>query len=295
MSANRQRLAAKSYNPRSQHRQRIRNPFAVWTITALSGRSGFQAAVIRRIAVSLSSDCPRWGSTTGYGQSRMKWRLVVAGEDRNLRTLSRLFEGCDPGIASSGADVFFEASQLDDQDDCVAAVRTATPILRMMNGVAAAMAPMYSPVVLTGQVEDDRGGRHSVISPDAVHARITVPGGISADIQDLVAAAVSDSDVGAVFNALGDGTFDQSRAWKAYELIRRSLGGQKALVATGCTSEGAVKAFRAWANEPGVSGDAARHAHPSEMPDQIIDDREAHRWLSQLIKCWVDTKSGKPD
>jgi hypothetical protein len=77
--------------------------------------------------------------------------------------------------------------------------------------------------------------------------------------------------------------------YKVFEVVRDSVK-PNMLDNSGLASAHDLKAFRASANRPDVSGADARHARmPGELPRHHMSLPEGRQSISDLVRAWIDS------
>jgi len=224
----------------------------------------------------------------------------------DLETLARRFRQGDPQVSTDGEGYYLTSSRFDGlMHDGGKLVEMASSLLRKVNGVARVRDPGFRPVRLTGCFSDDAGNSHVVVTYtgsaevhlQASDATVVVDGQQQAppprgpeDIQ----LSETNPDVDEALRILGKE--GPSLSWfdlyKIVEILRRNVGGEKALDAKDWVPAGDIEAVTMSANRADISGDDARHARTSSSPSKRVRPMtlpEAQQVIDQLVARWLDS------
>jgi len=79
--------------------------------------------------------------------------------------------------------------------------------------------------------------------------------------------------------------------YKAYEVVREDVGGEKQIAGAGWAFQKDQGRFRHTANSYAALGDEARHGVQSEgTPSRLMSYPEAWDFIRKLIKRWLDER-----
>lgn len=247
----------------------------------------------------------------------MGWKAFVTGDPIDLRILLRLFPS-DP--ARAGSVVFtqsdsgfqFTGPGLYTATTVSAANEYARQLLRRINGEAWLHAPEFRGVELTGQYEDGLRNLHVAIAgatavmrveltADGVVAGKNRPSPSRAIAPRQVDIAEHETNVAEVLETLSAPPPGWTELWKVYEIVRADVSARSnsdTMVTLGWATRDDKKRFGDAANNPGISGPAARHStqynhQPPLLPWMTID--EARAFIARLATAWLASLDRAPN
>lgn len=179
----------------------------------------------------------------------------------------------------------------------------ATRFLEAANLVAALRVPLWRPVACDAVAElREDGTRHwakflsaritasasLTVSPTVVRRDGTVDAPPVAPAFNGEAGLVLRN--GSVRQAL---SFLQEASWaslyKAYEIVRDAVGGDRKLRSLGWASGALISRFRHTCQSPAALGTSARHAvEPATPPSRPLEHAEARNLVATLVAKWID-------
>jgi hypothetical protein len=230
----------------------------------------------------------------------MPIRARLRGDSIDLGILAELFPTPnDPSVSTDSEGYYLMSASLDDDvtGDAGAMYGQASVLLRAVNGVARQMRSGFRPVELNGHFSDPVGHAYAVVLTDTLQLRDHIPEPVQPDppAARFVQLAAKYTEVREVLDLLAKPAtaLDPSDLYKIYEIICVHVTGsprcsQQALTATGWVTSADLNAFTAWANHPGASGVAARHARQSgPAPKYTMTIEEARQMIRALVSRWL--------
>ena len=248
-----------------------------------------------------------WCGTPGGDRLRRmtRWIVTLAGSEADLDQLAGWPDGDDwriirhekRGVVLCGER--FEA--LDDHDSLR---RAAEDLIKHLNRAARLRLPDFQGVTLGGTVDQGQGGDHLLpLGHDAVHvhmaAKATVHAHVrldaaitdpltqsntpqpGADYVRLVALLEADRHLVAALDYIQDGD-DWDNTWKAFEAVRKIIGGQQALRDTRWCSRRALNRFT-------QSAQPDRH-HDWPEVDQSMTEAEGRAFVLNLLEKLIASR-----
>jgi hypothetical protein len=233
---------------------------------------------------------------TGGERPTTSVQAHLEGHPFDLEALERLFAGGDTGVARNddGTWVLYCPALEANWGDPTAVRDVSVRVIRRMNGVARAKNPLFRPVHVGGRF-DGPGNSVSILAIDrAISREQAMPIGDGQQEQpspgpSLLDKADDDDDVADALRFLGAPVdeLDWFDLWKVFEVVRVHRRGGSELVAKGWLTDEERKRFTRSANDPAVSGDAARHARHSEVDADPMPLNEAQQLMSRLAWRWL--------
>jgi len=232
------------------------------------------------------------------------WKAWLEGHEFDLETLRELFRAGDPLVAQDRSDGYYlESSALQDTNGQLDH-SAAEPLVKRINGVARAADQGFRPVNLRGRYTAPDGTMSVVAIAGTAEARsrawaaaVVVSGGVPAPEPPpkgprYVELAEQDADVADVLRVLGQpGSLDWYDIYKAWEIVEHAVGGRRQVVARGWVTKADIDRLTASANQPGISGDEARHARMSGTPgpNRTMTMSEADALVRRLVASWIES------
>jgi hypothetical protein len=232
------------------------------------------------------------------------WKAWLEGHEFDLETLRELFRAGDPLVAQDPSDGYYlESSALQDSNGQLDQ-SAAEPLVKRINGVARAADQGFRPVQLRGRYTAPDGTMSVVAMAGTAEARsrawaaaLVVSDGVPVPEPPpkgsrYVKLAEQDADVADVLRVLGQpGSLDWYDIYKAWEIVEHAGGGSRQLVARGWVTKADIGRLTASANNPGISGDEARHARMSGTPgpNRTMTMREADALVRRLVANWIES------
>ena len=235
------------------------------------------------------------------GSAAVAVKARLEGHSFDLDCLARLFREGDPRVGSDEEGYYLASSAFDDLfQDGGRLYEAVSAVLRRANGVARALEDGFRPVRLSGRFSEDNGAHHHVVLAETAEARdqalpvLVAKDGVTqqppSPAPGYLNAATHHPDVVEVLDLLGKDVvalrwFD---LYKIYEIVRDNVGGEQGLIAKNWVPEAEIKAFRASANLPALSGVEARHARrPPGTPKHTMTLHQARNMISGLVVAWL--------
>ncbi len=233
-----------------------------------------------------------------------RWLVTLGGDATDLERLVEWPDGDDwqitrhdkRGVVLCGAR--FEA--LDDHDSLR---RAAEDLIEHLNRVARLRLTDFQGVTLGATVEQGQGGDHlALLAHDAVHVHVAAKATVhphvrldaaidppiqsntpqaGADCVRLVALLEADRHLVAALDYIQDGD-DWDNTWKAFEAVRKIIGGQQALRDTRWWSRRALNRFT-------QSVQPDRH-HDWPEVDQSMTEAEGRAFVLDLLEKLIASR-----
>lgn len=234
----------------------------------------------------------------------MGWRAQLDGHRFDLDDLVLVFGGDDPSVVQRPDGTYWLlGSMLNHASDLEEAAAIASKLMPLMNGTAKLQFHEYRPVRVYGVFEGPSGRHVRLEASESFagmrtrdRATITVNGEPAVNDHPasmLVEKGLARIDVAEVLELLALPDIEApALAWffmyKVFEILRESVGGEKALATSGLMTQKEISAFKASANRPDASGEAARHARMNGDPaKQTMSPADAKSWLLAATKRWL--------
>lgn len=227
----------------------------------------------------------------------------MAGREADRDRLADLFQvGRFTVHRDPNGEHYLAAPQLDAAwGDGVGMAEAATLVLQRANGIATVRYPSFIPVRLANRFSDETDAHHHVVAVDSVVCTVEagtptilingvpqMPSPPPATHYDDLAHA--HPDVADVLALLATGDQGFVTTYKVFEIVRQSAGGHKALKATGWVAPDDVDAFWVSANDPAISGPAARHARGiHNQAPHAMTEREGAEFVRTMVQRWLES------
>jgi hypothetical protein len=230
----------------------------------------------------------------------------LGGNPADLEAVGRLFDHGNTRIAKDSEGFYLTSPELDAvADGGVQLQEVAQVLVRHVNGVGRVLLPGFEPVSAEGRFDrfaaDGSKTTEIVLTVDSIVMRQTV-GTPTLSVNGLVVQpppspapgwvdlARTNPDVRDILGYLGrpEGDLDWFDLWKIWEVVREDVGGLGAVAAKGWASEDDLQAFRVSANDPTISGDAARHARQHQhVAVKVLSLHEGRALVRQVAEAWL--------
>lgn len=229
----------------------------------------------------------------------MRWKLGLTGDNFDLLFLAERFAP-DPLVARDGEEWFLSATEIDNAQTSGEAHTAGAAVLARLNGIARLSDRRHKSVSLSGRVVDSEDGSASAVvlaGTVGLRARVSAVVVTTGNEDEkpripteakLAEIAHADREVARVVVLLDRDAPDQDRLWRVFERVRDAVGGEDQMINTGLASKTEMRAFRAWANRPDVSGELARHeVSPGQAPRRTLSDGEAWEFIKRVVMAWA--------
>lgn len=232
-------------------------------------------------------------------------KAELKGNEFDLDALVQLFPSGPIRVVRENGGHYLLADEIDNRPQGVQYYEVAPTILDMVNGLARVADAAYQPVELSGYYfEGER--RHVVVRAESVVVRVRArtPSVLVTNSDGVVqapppppspqraAVAATHPDVSEALAIMSQAAaLGWGELYKVFEIVRDSVK-PSTLDKSGLARAHDLKAFRASANRPDLSGADARHARMSgEPPKHHMSLPEGRQFISDLVRNWIDSPS----
>ena len=238
------------------------------------------------------------------------WKIVLAGDDADLRSLSESFADGDPAILERDGEYLFCWSVLDRLSDATRVKANADEQIARLSGIASLLLGAIEPIKVAQVILiSDDGSRDIHVSPDPVGwaFRASVPtvqigrADATKEIRPAdpgsawLAAAKTSDDVARVLRLSVGREHDWVELYRILEIVKASVGRNRTTITdAGWVTKRQLARFRRTANspDPKAAGDAARHGHSKDPPPpRPMTLNDARDLIRRVVRQWLDTES----
>lgn len=234
------------------------------------------------------------------------WKAEIEGDRIDLETLAELFSEGDPLVAQEAAGEYsLESATLQDSSGQID-LGAANALVKRVNGIARTVDHGYQPVRTTGRYIGPDAKVSVVVMGAVARGRIKLRGTVTVTVDGkpvvespampkglrYMKLATQDSNVADAIRVMGQSDqLDWYDLYKAWEIIRDSVGNQKKVVQRGWATDSDLNRLTASANHPGISGDQARHARMSGRPSakSTMTLSEGEALVRRLMGRWIES------
>ncbi len=235
---------------------------------------------------------------------------MLRGRETDLATLARHFREGDVRVSQGSDGTYHLAATVLTTlwDNGLELQACAERLLRQANGAVYVLESAFQPVTLVARFSNEAVPGH-IVAVNAVE-EISMASAVTISInglpqssrrshaQELLRSAAEHPDVAEVLALLGGSgaAIGWVDLYKVYEIIGANVGShddnrshQAALAKKGWKSKKELDAFRASANLPSVSGEAARHARATNgTPAGTMTLTDGRAMINDLVATWSD-------
>jgi hypothetical protein len=245
----------------------------------------------------------RTGAGTGDTLRVVSMKVELKGHEFDLDALVHLFPSGPIRVVRENGVHYLLADDIDNRPQGVQYYEVAPKILKTVNGLARVTDSAYQPVELSGYYFEGEQ-RHVVVSAETVVTRVRLgtPTVLVTNSEGIVqapppppgpqraAVAAAYPDVTEALTLMSQPVaLGWTELYKVFEVVRDSVK-PNMLDNSGLASAHDLKAFRASANRPDVSGADARHTRmPGELPRHHMSLPEGRQFISDLVRAWIDS------
>jgi len=228
------------------------------------------------------------------------WRAFLKGHSFDLELLVEQFDRGRARVMRSGDEFWLASPSFDELPDASAVQTAARKLLGEVNGAAKLIDGSFRAVELQDRFSDGTGG-HVLLAGGTAEARSrNIRTVVIRDAQGTVAslpptpteapAYLDTADrhpaVREVLQMLSDDHPDWFALFKVKEVVEADAGGLHAFA-----TKNEISAFGASANNPDVSGEAARHArHKGSAPRHSMTIDEGRTFIRRVVQDWLAAK-----
>lgn len=242
-------------------------------------------------------------SVSSQGGSFGRWRVVLTGDDHDLRDAAKLFAASDPGVVEEDGTFYLCSSGFEAFTDPQEVLESAVSALPQLNGLASVRLSEFEGMTLratvveridekTSRVQDSVGIKtRIVVEKEGAFTNGTAVRDTPREAASRLAGASSDDRVAraiTIYGALGD---TWPGLYMVLDVLSDDLGGDDAVKKSGFASRAKIKLLRRTANSYTAAGLGARHAlEKYEAPDKPMSLREGRKVVGQLLDGWMRSK-----
>jgi hypothetical protein len=251
---------------------------------------------LARVSVEAGPTWPRPSDCLGRAATRLPaltvsvvdWRVYLDGDSTDLLVLCSTLAAGDVVVKQDDDGIYLGGPALACASAPAQALLRATELLPRLNAVGRVIDATFEPVRTSGRVSD--ADQPATVFAEAhlrARARLSV-GGEPVAAQRMLDRAQRDQAFDEVLQLLGASSeLDWVDLYKLYELLAHDAGDNDAFCARAGISLADLKAFKASANRPDVSGSAARHAVArGGMPSRMMTLEEARALILSVVRIW---------
>jgi len=230
------------------------------------------------------------------------WRAFLKGHSFDLELLVEQFDRGRARVMRSGDEFWLASPSFDELPDVSAVQTAASRLLGEVNGAAKLIDGSFRAVELQDRFSDGTGV-HVVLAGGTAEARSRMNIGtvVIRDAQGTVVPSLSPTPTKAlayldtadrypaareVLQMLSVDHPDWFALFKVKEVVEADAGGLDAFA-----TKNEISAFSASANNPDVSGEAARHArHKGSAPRHSMTIGEGRTLIRRVVQGWLAAK-----
>ena len=226
------------------------------------------------------------------------WKIVLSGDDADLKSLSESFANSDPAILERDGEYLFRWSVLDRLSVAARVQADAEEQIARLSGSASITLGATKPIKVAGMtLVNDDGSRNNSVSAEGVNWSFrtpvpTVQSRRADGIEEInrpadpakawLAAAESSDDVARVLRLSAGREHDWVELYRILEIVEAAVGRNGTTIAdAGWATKRQLARFSHTANSPEAAGDTARHGRertqPPRRPMSLNDARELIR------------------
>lgn len=235
----------------------------------------------------------------------MKWEVQIAGNESDLRELSKSLNGDNLSIEEKDGQYFLLSSQFDGSTNAQEVNSVASDILSILTGATKLSLGGRTPLQIANiaRVGKD-GGRDVFVSvSETIHLRSSL--GLKIERSDGTIEVVNPADNVSGWMQLGLANSTVAKAlrlfgtkehnwvslYRLYEVIEEDFGGIDKIADEGWATKKSIRRFKHTANSPSAIGDAARHGTEStDPPARPMELGEARALVKFILRNWLSTK-----
>lgn len=228
----------------------------------------------------------------------MEWFVKLKGLDTDIRKLFKFLNSPEICIIQRGHDFFLKSTDFDSLQESEYVLRKAKEIVSWINGVATIDTGKHKTLEVDDNVHGvDDNGNHlfsfRIPIPTIVGTgEVIGPAGSQQhSITEWLPIARNDEDVAKVLR-LFSRPLDWVNLYRIYEVIESDAGGGiHKIVRKGWATNKEVKSFKHTANNPGATGDDARHGkQTTQPPPRPMSLSEARSLVKSIFQKWIEEK-----
>lgn len=223
----------------------------------------------------------------------MEWRVYLEGDDPSLERLATLLHGTGVSLELGADGPYLHGGAMSEAIDAHSAMQRANELLPRLNAAGRLDSPSFQPVKVSSRVCDETGNRTFFAQAHlSGEGRLFVGGDPGPSLTAaLLDAARADNLFAQAIDLFGSSPdLGWSDLYKIYELLEYAAEG-RLRERTGI-SKSQEDAFRASANDSGISGIQARHAIPrKQRAKRSITNREAQELVRQMLAAWLRSRN----
>jgi len=237
-----------------------------------------------------------------------EWRVHVQGDQLHLETLRETLANYDPSIIREGNDYYLISKEWNQLDDARTIHNRAEEFVRLVENAHYLHSRDIAPLTIGAVVRIDDDGRqhhvliaaHGTLNVNLQPVRLRATGTTTAPDKELsqetaehqlirfLRAAQKKSDVRDAQRFYRKG--DWNGLYKAYELVRDDVNGEKQILSRKWILRTELKRFTQMAQSRAGLGDDARHASKKyTRPAKPMSLLEAKEIIGKLLRSWIDS------
>lgn len=234
-----------------------------------------------------------------------KWLIKLKGEEFDLKDLTSLVHSPSSAVMEENGLYYLWSSDFDSLDSASEVRKSASTLIDVLNGAMKLHTSGFHGISEDGVImieEDGRrheyvylGGSSAARSRTRASITVTTSGDKeqvaqpTCDVESWISLAKTDKAVAGALHFFRENTWIS--LYKVYEIIRRDMGGEKAITENGWATERKLSRFRQTAQSKAAIGDLARHAtNGYKPPPQPMSIKEAEVLLRGIILGWLSSK-----
>ena len=234
------------------------------------------------------------------------WKIVLAGDDADLRSLSESFSDSDPKILERDGKYLFCWSVLDGLSDATQVKAAADEQIARLSGSASITLGAIKPIKVAEMTFNDEGSRNNSVSAGRANwsFRMSVPTVQSrrADGTEEInrpadpakawlSAAETSGDVARALRLSAGREHGWVELYRLLEIVENSVS-RNGITDAGWATKRELARFRHTANSPEATGDTARHGRErTQPPRRPMSLNDARGLIRQVVRQWLDTES----
>lgn len=236
----------------------------------------------------------------------MEWLVKLRGREDNIRELSDFLNTPEACVVQDGQEFVLKSTDFKLLEDAGSVLERANEVVSRINGAASIATGMRRPIATEHIIRINDDGTRQIFAKfkDSIQVRgwlsITIKredGTIHEQhfvepIAEWLDIANHDEKVAKVLRLFGTGVLNWVNLYRIYEVMESDVNGIQNIAKKKWATLNGIKRFKHTANNPGATGDDARHGkQTTQPPPKPMILSEARSLIESIFHNWIRTKT----